>query len=108
MAPRYRIARTCVGLRPEGHDHRIRDIAEMVRQEVPGSIVTYAPGGGPDLRCYRVDCSKIAKLLPEFQPRWTVRKGVKQLHAAGVSDAVLHTIQVDNPRRFLAFVPKRA
>jgi predicted metal-dependent phosphotriesterase family hydrolase len=31
----------------------------------------------------------------------------KQLQAAGVSDATLHTIQVDNPRRFLAFVPKK-
>jgi hypothetical protein len=25
-----------------------------------------------------------------------------------VSDEVLHRIMVDNPRRFLAFVPKRA
>jgi predicted metal-dependent phosphotriesterase family hydrolase len=31
---------------------------------------------------------------------------VKQLSAAGVSEAALHTILVDNPRRFLAFVPK--
>ena len=36
-----------------------------------------------------------------------VPRFVKQLQAAGVSDAMLHTIQVDNPRRFLAFVPKR-
>ena len=37
-----------------------------------------------------------------------VTRFVKQLQAAGVSDAMLHTIQVDNPRRFLAFVPKKA
>jgi phosphotriesterase-related protein len=37
-----------------------------------------------------------------------VSRFVKQLEAAGVSDAMLHTIQVDNPRRFLAFVPKKA
>jgi phosphotriesterase-related protein len=35
-----------------------------------------------------------------------VARFVKQLQAAGVSEAVLHTIQVDNPRTFLAFVPK--
>ena len=35
-----------------------------------------------------------------------VARFVKQLQAAGVSDAMLHTIQVDNPRRFLAHVPK--
>jgi phosphotriesterase-related protein len=30
-----------------------------------------------------------------------------KLKAAGASDAVLHQIMIDNPRRFLAFVPKR-
>jgi phosphotriesterase-related protein len=30
-----------------------------------------------------------------------------KLRAAGVSEATLHRISVDNPRRFLAFVPKR-
>jgi phosphotriesterase-related protein len=32
---------------------------------------------------------------------------VPKLKAAGVDDATLHRITVDNPRRFLAFVPKR-
>ena len=32
---------------------------------------------------------------------------VPKLRAAGASDQVLHQIMVDNPRRFLAFVPKR-
>jgi phosphotriesterase-related protein len=32
---------------------------------------------------------------------------VPKLKAAGASDQVLHSIMVDNPRRFLAFVPKR-
>jgi phosphotriesterase-related protein len=32
---------------------------------------------------------------------------VPKLEAAGATDAVLHQITVDNPRRFLAFVPKR-
>jgi hypothetical protein len=44
--------------------------------------VKYAEGGGPDPRCYKVDCSKIAAVLPEFQPKWTVRLGMEQLHAA--------------------------
>jgi phosphotriesterase-related protein len=40
-----------------------------------------------------------AKTLTVFVPK---------LKAAGASDEVLHTIMVDNPRRFLAFVPKKA
>jgi predicted metal-dependent phosphotriesterase family hydrolase len=32
---------------------------------------------------------------------------VPKLKAAGIGDDVLHRILVDNPRRFLAFVPKK-
>lgn len=61
---------------------QIRDIASMVEQTVPGSRVEYAEGAGPDKRCYRVDFGKIKKTLPEFQPQWTVRRGIEQLHEA--------------------------
>jgi hypothetical protein len=54
----------------------------MVKEIVAGSTVTYAKGGGPDPRCYKVDCSKIAAVLPEFQPQWTVWRGVEQLYEA--------------------------
>ena len=37
----------------------------------------------------------------------TVTVFVPKLKAAGINDQVLHHIMVDNPRRFLAFVPKR-
>jgi predicted metal-dependent phosphotriesterase family hydrolase len=30
-----------------------------------------------------------------------------KLRAAGVGDDILHRIMVDNPRRFLAFLPKK-
>ena len=42
----------------------------------------YEPGGSPDARNYRVDFSKIARELPEFQPVWTVRAGIEELYAA--------------------------
>ena len=32
---------------------------------------------------------------------------VPKIKEAGATDEVLHTIMVDNPRRFLAFVPKK-
>ena len=37
-----------------------------------------------------------------------VTRFAQQLQAAGVSEALLQKIRVDNPRRFLAFVPKAA
>jgi nucleoside-diphosphate-sugar epimerase len=63
-------------------NYRIRELAEIVAATVPGCAVTYAEGAGPDLRCYRVDCGKIARRLPSWQPRWDARSGAAQLAAA--------------------------
>lgn len=63
-------------------NYQIRDLAEMVKEVVPGSRVEYAEGAGPDKRCYRVDNSKIMRVLPEFQPQWTARRGIEQLYDA--------------------------
>jgi nucleoside-diphosphate-sugar epimerase len=62
-------------------NYRIREVAEMVREVVPGSEVTFAEGAGPDLRCYRVDCSKLGT-VPGLELRWTVRRGVEELYRA--------------------------
>jgi len=60
---------------------------------VPGCRVEYAPDGGPDTRCYRVNCDKIRRVLPGFCPQWTARKGAQELYeayrAAGLSFADL-------------------
>ena len=61
---------------------RIRELASIVAETVPGSRVEYAPDGGPDLRCYRVDCDKIRRLVPGFQPQWTARDGARELYDA--------------------------
>jgi len=68
------------------HDNlRVREIAEMVGEVVPGSTIEYAEGGGPDPRSYRVDCNKIAQALPAFRPQWTVRHGIEELYDAYVA-----------------------
>jgi hypothetical protein len=65
-----------------GENYQIRELAEIVREVVPGCRVEYAPDAGPDRRCYRVDCNKIARTLHGFKPEWTARRGVEQLHLA--------------------------
>jgi nucleoside-diphosphate-sugar epimerase len=69
-----------VGLTEE--NYRIREIAEVVAETIPGCRIEYAPGGGPDKRCYRINCAKIRQRLPSFQPQWNVRKGALQLYEA--------------------------
>jgi nucleoside-diphosphate-sugar epimerase len=69
-----------VGLSEE--NFRVREVADMVESVVTGSRVEYADGASPDARDYRVDFGKIQRVLPEFRPRWTVRKGVEELYEA--------------------------
>ncbi|MFS8497034.1 MAG: NAD(P)-dependent oxidoreductase [Micromonosporaceae bacterium] len=62
-----------------GENYRIRQVAELVAEVVPGSRVTLAEGSGADTRNYRVSCERIAAEIPGFTPRWTLRKGIEQL-----------------------------
>ena len=63
-------------------NYRIRELAEIVAETVPGCRIEYAPDAGPDKRCYRVTCEKIMRMIPEFQPKWDARQGAKELFAA--------------------------
>jgi len=63
-------------------NYRIRELAEIVAEVVPGCHIEYAPGGAPDKRCYRVNCDKIQRVLPWFTPQWTARKGAEELYQA--------------------------
>ncbi len=63
-------------------NYRIREVAEIVGEVVPGSEVAFADGASPDIRNYRVNCDKIVETLPEYQPQWTVRRSVEELYAA--------------------------
>ena len=61
-------------------NYRIRELADIVKETVPNTVIEYAADAGPDKRCYRVSCNKIRKVLPEFQPVWDARKGAVELH----------------------------
>ena len=67
-----------VGITTE--NYRICEIARIVEETVVGSHVEYAAGASPDKRTYRVDCSKISRLLPNFKPQWTARRGARELY----------------------------
>ena len=81
-APRELVHNQAFNVGRTEENYRVRDLAELVQEVVPGSVVRYAEGGGPDPRCYRVNCDKLARTLPEYQPQWTVKKGMEQLRDA--------------------------
>jgi len=63
-------------------NYRIRELAEIVKETVPGCEIEYAAGAGPDKRCYRVDFSLIEKALPNFRPQWDARRGAQEIYEA--------------------------
>ncbi len=63
-------------------NYEIRELAEIVKDIVPNCSIDFAPNAGPDKRCYRVDCNKIARTLPDYKPQWTARRGVEELYHA--------------------------
>jgi nucleoside-diphosphate-sugar epimerase len=81
-APRDKVHGQAFNIGRNEENYRIREVAEMVEHAIQGSRVTFAEGGEPDLRTYRVDFSKLATALPTFRPQWTVRGGVEQLARA--------------------------
>ena len=67
-------------------------------QQVP-LVMALIEAGFADHLMFSADASRgYAKTVTVFVPK---------LKAAGATDEILHRILVDNPRRFLAFVPKR-
>jgi nucleoside-diphosphate-sugar epimerase len=81
-APREVIHNETFNVGHTSENYRVRDLADIVAETIPGCRVEYAPDGGPDKRCYRVNCDKIQRVLPAFRPRWTARKGAQELYHA--------------------------
>ena len=81
-APREVVRAEAFNIGRNDQNYRIREIAEIVKETVPGCEIAFADGAGPDKRNYRADFSKVARVLPSFQPQWDARKGARQLYQA--------------------------
>ena len=81
-APRERVHNRFFNVGVPGENFRIRELAEIVREVVPGSEIAFAEGASADVRNYRVDCGLLPSVLPEYRPRWNARSGAEQLHSS--------------------------
>lgn len=107
-APREAVHNETFNVGRTEENYRIRELADIVAEVVPGCHVEYAPDGGPDKRCYRVNCDKIRRVLPGFRPQWTARKGAQELYqayrAAGLTAEDLeqaHYLRISHIQRLL-------
>jgi nucleoside-diphosphate-sugar epimerase len=79
-APREAVHAQALNVGRNDQNYRVREIAEIVKETVPGCEIAFGEGAGPDKRNYRVDFSKIARVLPAFRAEWDARKGAEQLY----------------------------
>jgi nucleoside-diphosphate-sugar epimerase len=81
-APRDKVHNQAFNVGRTDENYRIREIADIVRDTVPGCKIEYAKDAGPDLRCYRADFTKITRALPDFKPQWDAKRGARELYEA--------------------------
>jgi nucleoside-diphosphate-sugar epimerase len=81
-APRDLIHNQAFNVGRTEENYQIRDLAEIVKETVPGCTIEFAADAGPDKRCYRADFSRIGRTLPAFRPQWDARRGARELYEA--------------------------
>lgn len=96
-APRSSVHNQVFNVGVNHQNYQVSELASIVEQTFPGSKISYAEGGGPDPRSYRVDFSKLAEALPAYRPRWNASLGAEELLRA-YRDAELTLEEFNGPR----------
>jgi nucleoside-diphosphate-sugar epimerase len=78
-APRTVIHNQAVNVGGEAENYRVRDVAAIVQRLVPGTGIVYTGEVGKDPRDYRVDFSRLGRLLPDFRLEYTLAAGMEEL-----------------------------
>jgi nucleoside-diphosphate-sugar epimerase len=81
-APRQIVHNQAFNIGVNGENYQVRDLAKIVQETVPGCVIEYAGQTGPDPRNYRVDFTKLARMVPAFKSRWNAYEGAKELYEA--------------------------
>jgi nucleoside-diphosphate-sugar epimerase len=81
-APRERVHEVALNVGSDRENYRIRELADLVHDELPDCEVEIAGTSYADPRSYRVQFGRFASLLPEFAPVWTAAAGAEELVAA--------------------------
>lgn len=72
-------------------NYQIRELADAVAQEVPGTTVSVNPDAPPDKRSYRVSFARLREIAPDHVPQVSLQQAVAEIAAGltrmGFSDA---------------------
>lgn len=79
-APREAIHRKVFNIGVTKENYQVRDLAEIVKDVVPNTVIEYARDSGPDSRNYRVSFEKFNNTFPDYHPVWNARLGAHELY----------------------------
>ena len=77
-APREAVHDRAFNVGSTTENYRIRQLADLVADAVPGTVVETSTGAQADVRDYRVDCGRIARELG-YSTTWTAAAGAHEL-----------------------------
>jgi nucleoside-diphosphate-sugar epimerase len=80
VAPRAAVHNEAFNVGINEENYQVRDLAEIVRQILPGCEIEYAEGASSDPRSYRVNFDKLARQLPAFTAKWNARRGAREVY----------------------------
>ncbi|MGH7775153.1 MAG: NAD-dependent epimerase/dehydratase family protein [Candidatus Binatia bacterium] len=63
-------------------NHQIIELGEVAVRTVPGCKLEVLAQPSVDQRTYKTDFRKFARVFPDFDFRWTIEEGAKELHDA--------------------------
>jgi nucleoside-diphosphate-sugar epimerase len=78
-APREKVHDVAVNVGATSENYRVRELADLVHEQLPDCEVEIAGESYADPRSYRVDFARYESLLPGFEPEWTARAGAEEL-----------------------------
>ena len=81
-SPRDPIHNEAFNVGQTDENYQIKDVARIVQEVVPNSVIQLAKGAEPDKRNYKVSFEKISHQIPTYFPQWTVKEGVEELYKA--------------------------
>lgn len=74
-------AGVAVNVGANDENYQVRDVAALVQELVPQAEIEFTGEVGDDPRSYRVNFDLLGELAPRFRLEYTLRRGMKELHA---------------------------
>ena len=81
-APRELVHNEAFNTGADALNHQIRDLGQIVCETVAGCELQMVPQPGADQRTYKADFAKFKRTFPDFDFRWTARKGAEELYTS--------------------------